>query len=76
MAKRRPIAIEDDDPVNRRGNDERDDRYPYGGVRNRKAAPARPADTRTRTSAASSSSRTRTAPAVKRRPVARRAAVK
>jgi hypothetical protein len=33
MAHPRHIAIGDDDPVKRRGNDERDDRYPYGGER-------------------------------------------
>ena len=39
MAHPRHIAIEDDDPVKRRGNDERDDRYPYGGER--KASPGK-----------------------------------
>jgi hypothetical protein len=58
MANLRHVAIEDDDPVKRRGNDERDDRYPYGGDRSRKKKPTpRPAGSRARTSAASSSSR-------------------
>ena len=39
MAHPRHLAIEDDDPAKRRGNDERDDRYPYGGER--KASPGK-----------------------------------
>lgn len=35
MADLKQRAIPDDNPVTRRGNDERDDRYPYGGDRNR-----------------------------------------
>ena len=37
MAEQRNRAIEDDDPQKRRGNDERDDRFPYGGERKRTA---------------------------------------
>lgn len=37
MAELRNRAIEDDDPKKRRGNDERDDAFPYGGERKRTA---------------------------------------
>jgi len=69
MADPRHVAIEDDDPVKRRGNDERDDRFPYGGDRGRKKPTPRSVRTRTRASAASSSSRVMKLPAVKRRAV-------
>jgi hypothetical protein len=77
MANLRHVAIEDDDPVKRRGNDERDDRYPYGGDRTRKKKPTpRPAGSRARTSAASSSSPAVKSIAVKRRATARPRTVK
>jgi hypothetical protein len=76
MADPRHVAIEDDDPVKRRGNDERDDRYPYGGDRGRSKPTPRSVGSRTRTGAASSSSRAMKLPAVKRRTVKRHRTVK
>ena len=53
MADQRQRAIEDDDPVKRRGNDERDDRYPYGGER--KARPGKRSRTPVEAAAAKTS---------------------
>ena len=47
MGNPRHVAIEDDDPVKRRGNDESDDRYPYGGDRIRKRTVTRASGRRT-----------------------------
>ncbi len=47
MADLKHRAIPDDDPVKRRGNDETDDRYPYGGDRLRKRTVTRASGRRT-----------------------------
>ena len=76
MADPRHVAIEDDDPVKRRGNDERDDRFPYGGDRTRKKATPRPAGPRKRASVAGSSGRSIKLVAAKRRATPRSTKVK
>ena len=53
MADPRHRAIADDDPVRRRGNDERDDRYPYGGER--KTSPGKRSRTPVRAAGAKTS---------------------
>jgi hypothetical protein len=65
MADLKHRAIPDDDPVKRRGNDETDDRYPYGGDRLRKRTVIRASGRRTTvrgpaTSARGTSLRSRT----------------